>query len=457
MTTAATSATTSGPSPGRELGVALLGLGNVGGGVIKLLAENATAIAARIGARIVVRTIAVRDPDKLARVVEVDRALLTTDALAAVRRPDVDIVCELFGGTTDARVAVLAAIAAGRHVVTANKALLAEHGAEIFAAAEARGVDVYYEAAVCGGVPVIRVLREGLASDRVEHLHGIVNGTSNYILTTMTLTGRSFADALAEAQAQGYAEADPTLDVGGGDAAHKLAILVGLCFGTTVDVHAIPRDGLAVVGAVDIAYAARFGYVIKPLVIAHDRGAAGVEARVHPALIPANWLLADVGGAKNALFVHSYALGPSMYYGAGAGMLPTAMAVVSDMIEIGRDIGARSGGAGPRPGRQALTARPLVPLAAIRTRYYLRFGVVDRPGVLGQLMTILGKHQVSIAQVVQDAGEAGEPTRVVVVTHEAGEGDVRAALAEIERLDVVLEPPRLIRIAAASPGAGSPS
>ncbi|MGE5186011.1 MAG: homoserine dehydrogenase, partial [Acidobacteriota bacterium] len=420
----------------RTIGVALLGLGNVGGGVVKLLEENAAAIQARLGARLEVRAICVRDPDKANRVVAVDRALLTTSIDDAIRRPDVDIVCELIGGTTEARRAVLAAIAAGKQVVTANKALLAEHGAEVFGAAEAAGVDVYYEAAVCGGVPIIRVLREGLASDRVEALWGIVNGTSNYILSTMTETRRPFADILREAQQLGYAEADPTLDVGGGDAAHKLAILVGLCFGMTVDVHAIPTDGIDRVAPIDIQYAEQFGYVVKPLVIARDHGDA-VEARVHPALVPASWLLADVAGAKNAVYVQSYALGPSMYYGAGAGMLPTAMSVVSDMIEIGRNIFARAaGGARPQRPRPA-AARRILPLADVRAKYYLRFGVVDQPGVLGQLMTILGAHSVSIARVVQDAGD---PVQVVVTTHEAREGDMRRALDEIDRLAVVREP-----------------
>jgi homoserine dehydrogenase len=423
----------------RTLGVALLGLGNVGGGVVRLLEENAAAIEQRLGARIEVRAIVVRDPDKANRVVAVDRARLTTSVEDTVRRPDIDIVCELIGGTTDARRAVLAAISAGKHVVTANKALLAEHGAELFAAAEAAGVDVYYEAAVCGGVPIIRVLREGLASDRVEALWGIVNGTSNYILSTMTDTRRPFADILREAQELGYAEADPTLDIGGGDAAHKLAILVGLCFGTTVDVRAIPTDGIERIAPIDLQYAEQFGYVVKPLVIARDHGSA-VEARVHPALVPASWLLADVAGAKNAVYVQSYALGPSMYYGAGAGMLPTAMSVVSDMIEIGRNMFAHRP-ARPRPH----VARPLLPLGDVRAKYYLRFGVVDQPGVLGQLMTILGAHSVSIARVVQ---EAGDPVQVVVVSHEAREGDVRTALAEIDRLPIVREPARLIRIAA---------
>ena len=252
----------------RTIGVALLGLGNVGGGVVKLLEDNAAAIAARLGATLEVRAIAVRDLEKTKRVVTVARELLTTDVEATVRRPDVDIVCELIGGTTLAKRAMLAAIAAGKHVVTANKALLAEHGAEVFRAAEQAGVDVYYEAAVCGGVPIIRVLREGLASDRVEALHGIVNGTSNYILTTMAATRRPFAEILRDAQALGYAEADPTLDIGGGDAAHKLAILVNLCFGTSVDVAAIPTDGIDIVEPIDLDYAHKWGYVVKPLVIA---------------------------------------------------------------------------------------------------------------------------------------------------------------------------------------------
>jgi len=444
----------------RTIGVALLGLGNVGSGVVKLLADNAAAIEARLGARLEVRAIAVRDVDKRERVVEVDHKLFTT-LDAAIQRDDIEIVCELIGGTTEARRVVLAAIAAGKQVVTANKALLAEHGDEIFAAAETAGVDVYYEAAVCGGVPIIRVLREGLASDRVEALWGIVNGTSNFILSTMTETRRPFADILKEAQALGYAEADPALDVSGGDAAHKLAILVRLCFGTSLDVSKIPTDGIERVEPIDLEYAAKFGFVLKPLVIARahaesvaspglpgeaapPKGGAGlIEARVHPALVPAKWLLADVAGAKNAVYVQSYALGPSMYYGAGAGMLPTAMSVVSDCIDLGRNIFARAAGAKRLAGAVA-DHRPLMPIADVRSKFYLRFGVIDTPGVLGKLMTILGAHHVSIAQVVQDA--IAEPVSVVVVTHEAREGDVRDALAEIDALPVVREPARVIRI-----------
>jgi homoserine dehydrogenase len=438
-------------TPPREIGVALLGLGNVGAGVIKLLDDNAAAIEARLGARLVVRAIAVRARDKK-RLVDVPSGLLSTDVAAVVARPDVDIVCELIGGVDEARTAVLAAIENGKHVVTANKALLAIRGAEVFAAAERAGVDVYYEAAVCGGVPVIRALREGLASDRVEHLHGIVNGTSNYILSTMKETGRGFADVLREAEELGYAEADPSLDVGGGDAAHKLAILCMLCFGALPDVASIPCQGIDAVEAIDIEQAEKFGYVIKPLVIGRDRGDA-IEARVHPALIPANWLLADVAGAKNALYVFSRALGASMYYGAGAGMLPTAMAVVSDVIEISRNVAAHAAGARPmRRFHAGPSAAPLPLLAAdeIRTRYYLRIGVADRPGVLGQLMTILGAQRVSIAQVIQDGprdpSRPAEATRVFVLTHEAREGDLREALALIDALPVVLEETRWGRI-----------
>jgi len=314
---------------------------------------------------------------------------------------------------------------------------------EIFAAAEAAGVDVYYEAAVCGGVPIIRVLREGLASDRVEAFWGIVNGTSNYILSTMTETRRPFAEILKDAQALGYAEADPALDIGGGDAAHKLCVLVRLCFGTALDVTEIPTDGIDRVEPIDLDYAAKFGFVVKPLVIARAHPDGQIEARVHPALVPANWLLADVAGAKNAVYVQSYALGPSLYYGAGAGMLPTAMSVVSDCIDIGRNIFARAAGA-KRPAGPVLEPRPMLPLAEVRSKYYLRFGVVDAPGVLGRLMTILGAHSVSIAQVVQDA--EAKPVSVVVVTHEAREGDVRDALTEIDALPVVREPARVIRI-----------
>jgi homoserine dehydrogenase len=437
----------------REIGVSLIGLGNVGSGVVRLLAENAGPIEERLGARLAVRAVAVRAPIKK-RHVEVDAALITTDVDAAIDRDDVDIVCELIGGDTDARRFVLRAIERGKHVVTANKALLALHGEEIFGAAARHGVDVYYEAAVCAGVPIIRALREGLASDRIEAIVGIVNGTSNFILSAMTDERRPFGEVLAAAQAAGYAEADPALDVDGIDAAHKLSILATLCFGARVPPDRMYVEGIGRLDPIDFEYAARFGYVIKPLVIARDHE-DGIEARVHPAMIPRSWLLASVAGAKNALYVRSNALGPSLYYGAGAGMMPTAVAAVSDLIEVSRNIQARvysKGGCGPSPPPRRAepdgSPRRVRDIGLLRSRYYMRFGVHDRPGVLGQLATVLGGHAISIAEVVQEAPRAGAPSvRVVVVTHEARESDVRAALPQIEALPAVAEPTAVIRIA----------
>lgn len=431
----------------REIGVGLLGLGNVGAGVVKVLEENAAAIEARLGARVVVRAIAVRDHSKR-RLVDVSPDLVTTDVRAVIDHPEVEIVCELIGGEENSRELVHRAIEQGKHVVTANKALLASHGEEIFEAADKHGVDLYYEAAVCGGIPIIRALREGLASDRIDAIYGIVNGTSNYVLTTMLEDGRPFDDVLAEAQAAGYAEADPTLDIGGGDAAHKLAILAMLCFGSSVPVQDLYLEGIDQLSPADFEYADRFGYVIKPLAVArHHRGS--IEARVHPTMIPKTWLLSAVSGAKNALFVVSYALGGSMYYGAGAGMMPTAMSAVSDLIEVSRNIQAQATGALPIRSYQQMQHLPICPIEDVVTSYYVRFGVLDRPGVLAQLTSILGEHGVSIAQVVQESPRAPDkPVRVVVLTHEAREGDMAAALRAIAELEAVVEPTGLIRVEA---------
>jgi homoserine dehydrogenase len=428
----------------REIGVGLLGLGNVGAGVVKLLAENAASIEARVGARLSVRAIAVRERDK-PRLVDVDPALVTTDVGSVIDRPDIQILCELVGGEREALGYVLRAIDRGVHVVTANKALLAVHGDQVFAAAEKRGVDVYFEAAVCGGVPIIRALREGLASDRIEAIYGIVNGTSNFLLTAMAEERRPYAEILAEAQKLGYAEADPTLDVKGIDAAHKLAILAMLCFGTPIRVEDLFVEGVDRLHPLDFEMAARFGYVIKPLVIAAQHQ-DGIEARVHPTMIPTGWLLAAVSGAKNALYVKSYALGPSLYYGAGAGMMPTAMAVVSDLIEVTRNVTA--GATGRLPARSLMQARPVRPMDQLTSRYYMRFAVLDRPGVLGTLTTVLGEHEISLAQVVQEGPrDPGRPVNVVMLTHRAREGNVRHALGQLGKLSVVVEPPALIRMA----------
>ena len=428
----------------REIGVGLLGLGNVGSGVVQLLADNAAAIEERLGARVVVRRIAVREAKKR-RKVAVDRRLLTTDARAVIDGPDVAIVVELVGGEAAAKQYVLHAIERGRHVVTANKALLATHGPELFAAAAKRGVELYLEAAVCGGVPVLRALREGLASDKIEALHGIVNGTSNFILSTMTAEGRPFDEVLAAAQREGYAEADPALDVDGGDAAHKLVVLAMLAFGARVRLADVYVEGIRQITPVDHAYAERFGMVVKPLVIARDHGPEGLELRVHPTMIPKRWLLASVAGVNNAVYVTSRALGHSMYYGRGAGMMPTAVAVVSDVLELARNVLGRS------PGMAAtsvprLTRRAVRDIGLLRSRYYLRFAVLDRPGVLAQLAGVLGKHEVSIAHVTQEGKEPERAVTVVILTHEARERNVRLALAQIAKLESVVEAPRLVRL-----------
>jgi len=428
----------------REIGVGLLGLGNVGAGVVKLLEENADAIFARLGARPVVRQAAVRALDKK-RLVDLPKDLITLDANAVIDRDDVDIICELVGGETDSREYVLRAIQRGKHVVTANKALLAVHGEELFSAAEAKGVDVYYEAAVCGGVPIIRALREGLASDRIDEIYGIVNGTSNYILTEMAAGGRGFAEVLKEAQAKGYAEADPTLDVSGGDAQHKLAILTMLCFGTNVPVEKIFVEGIDHLTATDFQMAKRFGYQIKPLVIGKE-WKDGIEVRVHPAMIPKSWMLAGVPGAQNALYVRSYALGPSMYYGAGAGMMPTAMSVVSDLIEVCRNIQSQSTGRLPLRSYRDMQNRPVKPAGELSSRYYMRFSVLDQPGVLGKITTILGESKISISQVMQEEASPDKPVHVVCVTHEAKERDVQAALASLGKTSICTAAPAVVRI-----------
>lgn len=433
----------------RTISVGLLGLGNVGSGVVKLLADNADAIRQRLGgSAVAIRRIAVREADK-PRLVDVAPALITTDVNAILADPEIEIIIELVGGEEPARTYLLDAIARGKHIVTANKALLAAHGDEIFAAAEQRGVDVYYEASVGGGVPIIRALREGLASDRVDELVAIVNGTSNFLLTTMTEEGRALEPILKEAQDKGYAEADPSLDVDGWDAAHKLCVLVPLCFGTRIRVEQVLVEGLRGIEPIDFRYAERFGYVIKPLVIGKDHGDS-VEARVHPTLIPRRFMLASVNGVYNAVYVSSYALGNSMYYGRGAGMMPTAVAVVSDVIEVSRNLLSSSSGGTPlRTSRRRgdMRERRIRDPGELSSRYYLRFGVVDKPGVLAQLAGMLGEHEISISEVVQEGQrQEGKPVTVVVTTHRALEKNVQSALAIINRLPTVKEPTRLLRI-----------
>jgi homoserine dehydrogenase len=435
----------------RTIPVGLLGLGNVGAGVVRLLGDNDAAIGARLGARLEIKAAAVRDAQK-PRQATIDPKHLTTDPAAVCADPEIRVVVEVMGGTEPARALLLQAIAAGKHVVTANKHVLAEHGDEIFSAAAAAHVNVYYEAAVCGGLPIIRALREGLASDRIQEVVGIVNGTSNFILTAMADEGRPFDEVLRAAQAAGYAEADPSFDVDGIDACHKLTLLARLSFGARLRPQQILCDGIRQVTPADLALCARFGYVVKPLAVADDDGQS-VLARVHPALVPARDPLALCAGAMNAVKVTSQALGQSLYQGRGAGMMPTAVAVVADLIEVCRDLlAARAvrgydGSETPAPGAPPPVSRPLRDPGDLECRYYLRFAAADRPGVLAQVTRVLGEHEISIWQLIQEGAPApGKPAAVVAVTHPARERRVRRALAIIDGLPVIAHPTLLLRI-----------
>ena len=432
--------------PSAEVRVGLIGFGTIGTGVVKLLQRNQAQIRRRLGARLTLARIADIDL-RTDRGVKVDRRILTNDAAALLDDPAIDIAIELMGGYEPARRFVLRAIANGKSVVTANKALLAVHGAEIFRAVEKAGVDIGYEASVGGGIPIIRTLKEGLAADHNRAIYGIVNGTSNYILSTMTQQGGEFDAVLKEAQRQGLAEANPTYDVDGIDAAHKLTLLIQLAFGTRVRFKDIPVEGIRHVTELDINFAREFGYVIKLLAIAKQDG-DGIEARVHPTMVPRQHLLADVSGAYNAIAVQGEALGASMYFGLGAGMMPTATAVVADLMDVARNL------LGSSRGRVAPLGYPLaqqhrVPLKSIDdlvSEYYLRFMVVDRPGVLAKISGILGAHDISIASVIQKEREHGANVPIVIRTHHATERNLRKALKAIDRLPAVRAKSALIRI-----------
>jgi homoserine dehydrogenase len=426
--------------------VGLLGFGTIGTGVVRLLRAHRAEIAKRAGRPIDVVVIADLDT-KTDRGIPAAPARLTPDASAVLGDPTIEIVIELIGGYEPARKLVLASIAAGKDVVTANKALLAVHGEEIVAAAEARGVRLGFEASVGGGIPILRTLKEGLAGDKTAAVYGIVNGTCNHILTTMTREGRGFDDVLAEAQKLGLAEANPATDVDGIDSAHKLALLATLAFGVRPRFADIPTAGIRQVAAIDIAFARELGYTIKLLAIAKD-GRDAFEARVHPTMIPNGHLLADVSGNFNAIFVRGAALGPTMYYGQGAGALPTATAVIADLIAATRDRAVGSAVRVPPWGvpQRALRALPVAPLATLESEYYLRFMATDRPGVLARIAGVLGRFDISIASVIQRERRAGTTVPVVIRTHRAREKDVAKALGAIGGLATVQEPPVAIRI-----------
>jgi homoserine dehydrogenase len=428
-----------------DVTLALLGLGTVGAGVVKLLESRRRLLEERAGCGLRLRAVADLDLTRPREGLDLSRLPLTADAAAVLADPTVQIVVELVGGLEPARTFILRALAAGKHVVTANKALLAHHGAELYEEARRHGVTLGFEAAVAGGIPLIRAVKDGLVANHVRSVFGIVNGTSNYILSKMTDEGLDFSLVLKEAQAHGYAEADPTLDIEGLDSAHKLQILVSLAFRTFVDLKDIHTEGITRVTPQDIAYARELGYRIKLLAIAKAAD-GGVEVRVHPTMIPADSPLAAVSGVFNGVFITGDAVGDLMFYGRGAGQLPTASAVWSDIVEIARRIAHDSPAIALELPAKGAGALPLRPMETIRCSYYLRVMAQDRPGVLSKVAGILGQHEISIAHVIQKGRATREAVPVVMMTHEARERDMRAALGAIDRMPDVAAATTMIRV-----------
>jgi len=425
--------------------IGLLGLGTVGSGTFNVLKRNQNEIRRRAGRGIEIAVAGVRNAAKARKVVG-DAVPITTDLMAVVRQPDVDIVVELIGGDEPARSLVMEAIGRGKHVVTANKALLARHGNEIFEAARAKGVMVAFEGAVAGGIPIIKALREGLSANRIEWIAGIINGTSNFILSEMRSKGLSFDAVLAQAQQLGYAEADPTFDIEGIDAAHKLTLLSSIAFGVPINFGAAYTEGIAKLAGEDIKYAEQLGYRIKLLGIT-KRTAAGIELRVHPTLIPKDRLLASVEGAMNAVLVKGDAVGVTLYYGKGAGAEPTASAVIADLVDVTRMHTADPENHVPHLAFQpeAMAQVPWLSIEDTVSSYYFRMRVADQPGVLADIARILADRRISIDALFQREPSEGEnQTDIIMLTHAALERDVGAALAQIEALSTVLAP--VIRI-----------
>jgi len=437
--------------------VGMLGFGTVGSGVAHILQESRPPLKDKTGLDIRLHKVAVRDLKKV-RVASLDSALFTTNAMAVATDPEIDILVEVIGGIEPARTLLLAALKAGKSVVTANKALLATHGKELFEAALAAKTSIGFEASVCGGVPVIDAIRDGLVANRIESIHGILNGTTNYILTRMIQSGASYTQALYEAQSKGYAEADPSTDVRGIDAAHKLTLLSNLAFHSIFDFAEVHAEGIDNVNIDDVRFAAELGYTLKLLAIAKRRSPAplvkvegadehvpGVELRVHPTLIPITHPLANVRDVYNAVLVRGDATGEVMLYGRGAGMMPTGSAVVSDIVDAARG-----------SARQAFTKLqffqnpradlPVVPIEKIRSRYYIRFSVADQSGVMGKLATVLGSHGVSIASVIQKEPHEGGEVPVVILTHLTLEERFRRAIREIELLPFIKKPTSFLRV-----------
>jgi homoserine dehydrogenase len=431
----------------KPINVGLLGIGTVGGGTWEVLKRNADEIRRRAGRAIRITQVADKDVKRAKSIVK-GRAEVVDDARAVLRSPEIEIVVELIGGYTIAKDLVLEAIRHGKHVVTANKALLATHGNEIFAAAQKQGVMVAFEASVGGGIPIIKALREGLAANRIEWIAGIINGTSNFILSEMRDKGLPFDQALKDAQARGYAEADPTFDIEGVDAAHKLTILSALAFGIPMQFRKAYKEGISKLTKADIGYAEELGYRIKLLGIT-KKTPKGIELRVHPTLVPARRLIANVEGVMNGILVKGDAVGPTLYYGAGAGAQPTASAVVADLVDVTRLITADPEHRVPHLAFQPdqLSKERVLPIGEVETSYYLRMRVLDKPGVLADITRILAASKISIDAMVQkEPGEGESRVDIVLLTHLALEKNVDQALARIEKLSSVLGKVTRIRL-----------
>jgi homoserine dehydrogenase len=430
----------------KTINVGLLGCGTVGTGVAKLLVDSRQVIRERLGASLNLKRVADIDIET-DRGIQFDEGVLTTDANALVNDPDIDIIIEMIGGEAIAKELILKAIANGKQVITANKALLAGQGNALFKAAEEKGVDLAFEAAVGGCMPIIKSIRESLVANRIHSMTGILNGTCNYILTKITDEKRPFEDALSEAQAKGYAEADPALDIDGIDTAHKIAILTALAYGTEINLVDVYIEGISKITPLDVEFAEHFGYRIKLLAISKRKGDK-IEARVHPTMIPFDNLLSNVNGTVNAIMVSGDAVGDIMLYGRGAGMMPTASAVISDAVDIARNLLAGTTRRVPALSFQSnrLQNIQIMPMNEIVTHYYFRFEALDRPGVLSKISGILGSHDISIQSVQQKGRKTDGSVPVVMVSHLAKEADVQEAIAEINDLDVVGEKTVLIRI-----------
>ncbi|RMF88600.1 MAG: homoserine dehydrogenase [Nitrospinota bacterium] len=426
--------------------VGLIGLGTVGSSVVQVLTQQRTLLQERCGIDFQVKRIAVRDRHK-PRSIRVDPQLLTTEVQEVLTDPEIDLVVELMGGTEPARSYLLKAIEGGKHIVTANKALLAEHGEEIFTAAARHQVDIGCEASVGGGIPIIRAIKEGFVANRFLSIFGIVNGTCNYILSRMTAEGGDFATVLQEAMDKGYAEPDPTLDIEGIDSAHKIAILASLAFGVQIPFHRVYTEGISRIDQADIRYAQEFGYKIKLLAIAKEIEGQ-VEVRVHPTMVPSTHLLYSVEGVYNAITVVGDQVGENSFIGKGAGGPATASAVIGDIVEIGRNI--TQGSVLRVPHRsylpQHVRASAMRNIEDIVSEYYLRFSALDKPGVLSKISGILGANDISIASVIQKGRREGGAVPVVMMTHHAQERNVRRALQAIDQLDVITAPTVLIRV-----------